>query len=55
MRTNILEMALRELNRLVLNEVEFATAHERLVMGLSLSTKEAVELVNMYDNQNWSR
>lgn len=55
MRQQIVEMAFRELNRLILNEVEYPTAHSRLVTGLTLTPAEADELTRLYDEQGWAR
>jgi hypothetical protein len=55
MKTGLLDIALRELNRLVLNEVEFPSAVSRLATGLSLSLEQVTELEAMYDAQGWSK
>jgi hypothetical protein len=55
MRHQIVEMALRELNRLILNEVEYPTAFDRLFTGLELSSAEGDELQRLYDEQGWAR
>ena len=54
MRTNILEMALRELNRQVLNEVEYPDAFYKVATALELNTREKHELMSMYDKQGWN-
>lgn len=53
--TSLLGIALRELNRLVLNDVEFPTAISRLATGLNLSLTQVEQLEAMYDNQGWSK
>jgi hypothetical protein len=54
MRVDILEMALRELNRLILNEVEYPDAFYKVAKGLELNTREKHALMEMYDNQEWA-
>lgn len=54
MRHQILEMALRKLNRLILNEVEYPVAFDRLLLGLELSSEEGDELQRLYDEQGWA-
>ena len=55
MRMTIVEMALRELNRLVLNEVEYPDAFYKVSTGLELNTREKHSLMEMYDNQGWAK
>ena len=55
MRQQIVEMALRELNRLVLNDVEYPTAFDRLVLHLRLTPEEGSELQALYDEQGWAK
>ena len=53
MRHQIVEMALRELNRLVLSDVEYPVAFDRLLLGLELSSDEGDGLQRLYDEQGW--
>lgn len=53
MRQQILGMALRELDRLVLNEVEYPAAFDRVFTALELSAEEGEELQRLYDEQGW--
>ena len=55
MDTSLLGIALRELNRLVLNDVEFPNAISRLATGLSLTLEQVEQLEALYDNQGWSK
>lgn len=54
MRQQIVEMALRELNRQILNEVEYPTAFDRIFSALQLSSDEGAELQRLYDEQGWA-
>jgi hypothetical protein len=51
MRHNILEIALRELNHQIANEVEFPTAFYRVCCNLKLTNAECNELSDQYDKQ----
>ena len=55
MRHQIVEMAFRELNRLILNEVEYPVAFDRLLINLELSSDEGDELQRLYDEQGWAQ
>jgi hypothetical protein len=51
MRYNILEIALRELNHQIVNEVEFPIAFYRVCCNLKLTNDECNELQFSYDQQ----
>ena len=51
MRQNILEIALRELNYQIANEVGFPRAFYVVSQGLELTKEECNQLKSNYDNQ----
>ena len=51
MRQDILDIALRELNYQIANEVEYPDAFYRVSKGLDLNTREIHALIKMYDKQ----
>ena len=55
MRADILEIALRSLNKFILNEVEYPEAFYKVATSLELNTREKHALMEMYDNQDWSK
>lgn len=55
MRANILDVALRALNYYILNEVEYPDAFYKVATNLELNTREKHALMEMYDNQDWSK